>query len=117
MLDNKVWSINFEAVSLEKGESYDLSDLIANRICSLGFAEIDNGGEEKIQQESEEPDDEIDNGDKEKIEQAPEEPDDEIDNGGEEKIEQEPEDSDIDTKLENAEEPKRKKRGRKPKIE
>jgi hypothetical protein len=79
MLDNKVWSINFEAVSLEKGESYDLSDLIANRICSLGFAEIDNGGEEKI--------------------------------------EQEPEDSDIDTKLENAEEPKRKKRGRKPKIE
>ena len=98
MLDNKVWSINFEAVSLEKGESYDLSDLIANRICSLGFAEIDNGGEEKIQQESEEPDDEIDNGDKEKIEQAPE-------------------DSDIDTKLENAEEPKRKKRGRKPKIE
>jgi hypothetical protein len=79
MLDNKVWSINFEAVSLEKGESYDLSDLIANRICSLGFAEIDNGGEEKI-------------------EQAPEEPD-------------------IDTKLENAEEPKRKKRGRKPKIE
>jgi hypothetical protein len=52
MLDNKVWSINFEAVSLEK-----------------------------------------------------------------EKIEQEPEDSDIDTKLENAEEPKRKKRGRKPKIE
>ena len=79
MLDNKVWSINFEAVSLEKGESYDLSDLIANRICSLGFAEIDNDGEEKI--------------------------------------EQEPEDSDIDTKLENAEEPKRKKRGRKPKIE
>lgn len=79
MLDNKVWSINFESVSLEKGESYDLSDLIANRICSLGFAEIDNGGEEKI--------------------------------------EQEPEDSDIDTKLENAEEPKRKKRGRKPKIE
>lgn len=79
MLDNKVWSINFEAVSLEKGESYDLSDSIANRICSLGFAEIDNGGEEKI--------------------------------------EQEPEDSDIDTKLENAEEPKRKKRGRKPKIE
>ena len=79
MLDNKVWSINFEAVSLEKGESYDLSDLIANRICSLGFAEIDNGDKEKI--------------------------------------EQEPEDSDIDTKLENAEEPKRKKRGRKPKIE
>ena len=98
MLDNKVWSINFKAVSLKKGESYDLSDSIANRICSLGFAEIDNGGEEKIQQESEEPDDEIDNGDKEKIEQAPE-------------------DSDIDTKLENAEEPKRKKRGRKPKIE
>jgi hypothetical protein len=79
MLDNKVWSINFEAVSLEKGESYDLSDLIANRICSLGFAEIDNDGEEKI--------------------------------------EQEPEESNIDTKLENAEEPKRKKRGRKPKIE
>lgn len=56
MLDNKIWSINFESVSLKKGESYDLSDSIANRICSLGFAKIDNGGTEKIQQEPEESD-------------------------------------------------------------